>query len=135
LQQSCSRFRKFRFILFLIAACDMAGPGFDGSPRILRDPTLAAKNVQCIHTSNDKGTNTRNCHQNWNMGGCGWWQAAAGPFPKGSHGLCPYIYNSAFKNDFFAEERPNYCPVGPRGQLSYPEGYTMGYMEPRTQKM
>jgi hypothetical protein len=61
----------------------MAGPGFDATFRKTPDPTLAAKNVQCIHTSSDKGTSSRNCCQNWNMGDCGKRQPAAGPFPKG----------------------------------------------------
>lgn len=34
------------------------------------------------------------------MGYCGQWQLAAGPYPLGSHGLCPHIYNMAFTTDF-----------------------------------
>jgi hypothetical protein len=64
------------------------------------DPKPAAKNVACINTSDDKGTSVYNCHQNFRMGKCGKSQAAAGPYPKGSHGLCPYFYNEAFENNF-----------------------------------
>lgn len=71
----------------------------------------SAKMVQCIHTSSDKGTYKRDCHQNWMLGTCGWYQAAAGPPPLGSHGLCPYFYNSAFENKFYAIQRPDYCPL------------------------
>lgn len=49
-----------------IDACDMAGPGFDSKPT--SDHRLAAQNVQCIHTSRDKGTKFSLCHQNWKMG-------------------------------------------------------------------
>lgn len=66
------------------------------------DPKPAAKNVACINTSSDKGTVVYNCHQNFRMGVCGFAQVAAGPYPLGSHGLCPYIYLSAFDNDFVA---------------------------------
>lgn len=72
------------------------GPGFDNTI----DPTPAAKNIACIHTSNDKGTMTYNCHQNFRMGLCGFLQAAAGSYPLGSHGLCPYFYNLAFTNEY-----------------------------------
>lgn len=64
------------------------------------DPKPAAKNVACISTSSDKGTVVYNCHQNFRMGICGFAQVAAGPYPLGSHGLCPYMYLSAFENDF-----------------------------------
>jgi hypothetical protein len=64
------------------------------------DPKPAAKNVACINTSYDKGTYIYNCHQNFRMGNCGYSQAGAGSFPLGSHGLCPYFYNLAFKNNF-----------------------------------
>ena len=52
--------------------CDPAGPGFDyNNHKIPELPTLAAKNVQCIHTTNNYGTYNYNCHQNWRMGYCG----------------------------------------------------------------
>lgn len=85
--------------------CELTGPGFGPiwffwpNPRA-RDPKLASKNSQCINTSTDKGTSTYNCHQNFRMGTCGESQPAAGPYPLGSHGLCPYFYNSAFDRKF-----------------------------------
>jgi hypothetical protein len=45
-----------------IYACDPAGPGFF---YYKKDPKRAANFVQCINTSNDKGTSNYNCHQNW----------------------------------------------------------------------
>lgn len=72
------------------------GYGFD----YYEDPKPAAKNVACIDTSWDRGTNVYNCHQNFRMGFYGYSQPAAGPYPLGSHGLCPYFYNSSFTNDF-----------------------------------
>lgn len=85
--------------------CDLAGPGFGPvwlfwpNPRA-KDPKLASKNTQCIYTSSDKGITVYECHQNFRMGYCGASQAAAGPFPLGSHGLCPYFYNLAFDHEF-----------------------------------
>lgn len=107
----------------------MAGPGFDGRGHRL-DPKLSAINVQCIHTSSDKGTSSRNCHQNWSMGNCGYRQDAAGPAPKGSHGLCPYIYNTAFERDFMAVRRPRRC-AAIKEAICWPDFYKMGYMEKR----
>ena len=49
-----------------IYACDPAGPGFF---YYRKDPKRAAKFVQCINTSRDKGTATYNCHQNWRFEG------------------------------------------------------------------
>uniref|UniRef100_A0A182PTT6 Lipase domain-containing protein n=1 Tax=Anopheles epiroticus TaxID=199890 RepID=A0A182PTT6_9DIPT len=91
-----------------IDTCDMAGPGFDTDRAFKQmDFRNAAKNVQCIHTSIDKGTKFPNkCHQNWRMGLCGLRQAAAGPPPLGSHGLCPVFYNLAFKYQFLAQPKP-----------------------------
>lgn len=73
-----------------IDLCDPAGVGFDGTPRA-KVPTLAAQNVACIDTSTNYGTGNYNCHQNFRMGACGSAQAAHGSYPKGSHGLCPYM--------------------------------------------
>uniref|UniRef100_A0AAG5DN71 Lipase domain-containing protein n=1 Tax=Anopheles atroparvus TaxID=41427 RepID=A0AAG5DN71_ANOAO len=115
-----------------IDTCDMAGPGFDGDRMFKQGNFLAAaKNVQCIHTSIDKGTKFPNkCHQNWRMGMCGFRQAAAGPPPLGSHGLCPVFYNLAFKYQFLAQPKPLECAsVGE--QANYPRNYRMGYMEDR----
>jgi Lipase len=112
-------------------ACDPAGPGFDDKIKNLGNYSKAAKNVQCIHTSLDKGTKTRTCDQNWNMGVCGWSQVGAMQPPMGSHGLCPYFYNSAFTNAFEAIPRPDFCPVLPNTAASWPAGFKMGYMETR----
>lgn len=87
--------------------CELTGPGFGPvwffwpNPKA-RDPKLASKNTQCINTSTDKGTNVYDCHQNFRMGNCGVTQPAAGPYPLGSHGLCPYFYNHAFNHKFVA---------------------------------
>ena len=117
-----------------IDTCDMAGPAFDGNRLYGRvDRRIAAKNVQCIHTSIDKGTRfTNTCHQNWKMGQCGMRQIGAQRPPLGSHGLCPIFYNSAFRNDFVAIPKRLVCPVGPLEMFrkpNYPKGYKMGYME------
>lgn len=108
--------------------CDPAGPGFEG--RNLGDYSLAAQNVQCIHTSNNYGTMKRNCTQNWCMGVCGYAQVGAGPFPKGSHGLCPYYYTASFKHNFIAWENIYGCQTT-RAVSDYPEDFKMGYMETR----
>ncbi|XP_070505591.1 phospholipase A1-like [Chironomus tepperi] len=81
-----------------IYACDPAGPGFDPIYRL--DPKTSANFVQCIHTSNTYGTKVYNCHQDWRMGVCGHKQNGAGPFPYGSHGLCPYFFLSSFSENF-----------------------------------
>nr|XP_019527550.2 pancreatic triacylglycerol lipase-like [Aedes albopictus] len=127
-QLSIEAGRRFGFRkLGRLDACEPAGPGFD-SDRVfaMLDPKFAAKKVQCIHTSSDKGTFRRECHQDWNMGNCGTNQLAAGPYPKGSHGLCPYFYNSAFANEFRAIPKPNEClsfravwPISDRVRMGY----------------
>ncbi|CRL05725.1 CLUMA_CG018755, isoform A [Clunio marinus] len=109
-----------------------AGPGFEHLP--MSDASLAAENVQCIHTSNTYGTMKRNCTQNWNMGYCGWSQVGAMPFPKGSHGLCPIFYNVAFQHTFLAWENVYNCP-SKRAAGTYPEEFKMGYMEGRKSKV
>ncbi|XP_062558631.1 inactive pancreatic lipase-related protein 1-like [Armigeres subalbatus] len=127
-QSSIEAGRRFGFRrIGRIDVCDPAGPGFDGD-RVFSslDPKCAAKNVQCIHTSNDKGTFVRECSQNWNMGNCGTNQPAAGQYPKGSHGLCPYFYNSAFVNEFRAVDKPKEC-FSFRAVAPIPEGFRMGY--------
>lgn len=96
---------------------------------ISKDPKLAAKNVQCINTSNDKGTVVYNCHQNWRMGSCGTSQIGSTVPPMMSHGLCPYFYTSAFKNDFKYKNSTG-CS-NPRPALKLPLNYKMGYMELR----
>lgn len=99
-----------------------AGPGFD----IFVDPKPAAKNVECINTSTDKGTPIYNCHQNFRMGFCGFSQAASGSYPVGSHGLCPYFYNLAFTHDFVNNNFHN-C-VSDRPIKDPPNNVKMGYL-------
>lgn len=79
--------------------CDPAGPDFDGNSR--RVPCRrSAINVASIHTSEDYGTRIYDCHQNFRMGHCGKWQDGSTVPPKRSHGMCPYIYNFSFTNDY-----------------------------------
>ncbi|XP_055634469.1 hepatic triacylglycerol lipase-like [Toxorhynchites rutilus septentrionalis] len=120
--------RRFGFQkLDRIDTCDNAGPGFDSDTRYsLLDPKLAAKKVQCIHTSANYGSRRRDCHINWNMGVCGRDQPAAGPFPKGSHGLCPYFYSSAFTHNFNPIPKPKSCSSHKYAH-SWPRGLRMGY--------
>lgn len=107
-----------------IDACDPAGPGFDGVWRTV-DPKLAARHVACINTSIDKGTKIYNCHQNFRMGNCGVSQPAAGPRPLGNHGMCPYLYNSAF--DFEFEPSYDTACKSDRAVQNIPDGLIMGY--------
>ncbi|XP_055603067.1 uncharacterized protein LOC129751538 [Uranotaenia lowii] len=110
-----------------IDACEPARPGFDDNSAFSgKDPKMAAKMVQCIHTSNSLGTVLRNCHVDWNMGNCGKDQPAAGPYPKGSHGLCPHFYNSAFERSFVPVKKPSDCESS-RPVLEWPVGLRMGY--------
>lgn len=62
------------------------------------------------------------------MGYCGFSQIAAGPYPLGSHGLCPYFYNSAFNNTFYAIPKPAGCPISNRLPPIIPDGMAMGYV-------
>ncbi|XP_055627225.1 uncharacterized protein LOC129769160 [Toxorhynchites rutilus septentrionalis] len=120
-----------------IDTCDMAGPGFD-QDRFFKGINFrnAAQNVQCIHTSTDKGTKLMNkCHQDWRMGQCGFKQPAAGKPPLGSHGLCPVFYNLAFSEGFYAEPRPSTCEIVKDRETDYPTGFRMGYMEKRKRKV
>jgi hypothetical protein len=64
------------------------------------------------------------------MGVCGYAQVGAMPFPKGSHGLCPFFYTAAFKHDFIAWKNIYGCP-STRAAPDYPELFRMGYMETR----
>lgn len=109
----------------------MAGPGFDHRPQ-QPDHRLAARNVQCVHTSSgEKGTRLFRCHQNWRLGNCGYWQAAATQPPCGSHGLCPYMYVAAFERAFRAVRRPADCAIGRWEARDWPAGFRMGYLEER----
>jgi hypothetical protein len=108
-----------------IDACDPAGPGFDNLMSTA-NPQNAAKNVQCINTSIDKGTSIYNCHQNFRMGRCGILQPGSTTYPKRHHGLCPYYYNSAFKNDFIPRQ-DNECRSR-REPESFPQNLKMGFL-------
>lgn len=110
-----------------------------------KDPKKAAKNVQCINTSNNFGTNIYSCHQNWRMGNCGFVQPVV-PYelltpkcdmtmkcfaePLISHTLCPDIYISAFKNNFKNNDENN-C-ISFRRAKNVPVEYKMGYNETKT---
>ncbi|XP_063709233.1 hepatic triacylglycerol lipase-like [Culicoides brevitarsis] len=108
-----------------IDVCDPAGPSFFGDIDLALKYSLAADYVQCIHTSIDKGTYQRYCPFSWNMGSCGHLQEAATVPPRMSHGLCPYIYTSAFKNDFKAVPNKRLCATTKAGEVK--EGLVMGY--------
>lgn len=120
----------------------MAAPGFDRV--VTTNPKKAAKNVQCIHTSEGIGTSERHCHQDWLLGICGTYQPAADEVKfvlcqlmkncgnstaMAHHTTCPYFYNSAFTNDFIAN---NYyeCKSN-RTAKNLPENFKMGFMETR----
>ncbi|XP_065080224.1 uncharacterized protein LOC135703043 [Ochlerotatus camptorhynchus] len=110
-----------------IDVCELTGVRFDNDKSyFLLDPKQAAKSVQCIHTSEIFGTARRDCHVSWSLGRCGRDQPAAGPFPKGSHGLCPYFYNSAFSHSFYAQPKPMNCNSN-RYASTWPPGFKMGY--------
>lgn len=107
--------------------CDIAGPMFRK-----KDFKAAAKNVQCIHTSNDYGTNYYDgCHQNWRMGKCGIIQEGAREAPYRSHGMCPILYNLAFEHEFLATGNIGKCQLRRKDAASYPERFRMGYRESR----
>jgi hypothetical protein len=103
------------------------GPGFDGTRRA-KDPKLASNKTSCINTSTDKGTSNYNCHRNFRMGKCGSSQPAAGPFPLGSHGLCPYFYNLAF-NQTFASNNFFKCTSRRLANLTLSPNVRMGYLD------
>lgn len=110
-----------------IDICDMAGPGFDNKVFKKCDYRGSAENVQCIHTSRNRGTRcTTGCHQNWLMGHCGEYQDAAAGLRSKSHVMCPLFYISSFENPFYAV-KTNECTLSTPAQ--FPEFYKMGYME------
>lgn len=83
-----------------VDCCDPAGPLFTPiSESVIHAPNSAIF-VQCIHTSNDKGTTGRYCQIDINMGKCGNSQPGATEPPYLSHGLCPVMYGNAFMVDF-----------------------------------
>lgn len=110
--------------------CEPTGVGFGPicffwpNPKT-QDPKLASNNTQCINTSTDKGTSNYDCHQNFRMGQCGSWQPAAGPFPLGSHGLCPYFYNYAFDHKFVPN---NYFKCKSGNEAEELTNVQMGYL-------
>jgi hypothetical protein len=110
-----------------IYACDPAGVGFTFYNR---DSRKAARFVQCINTSTDKGTSYYNCHQNWRLGECGNRQIAAGKFPMGSHGLCPFFFAKSFRHDFVARNDIYNCKSS-RFVMDLPSDYIMGMRETR----
>lgn len=112
---------------FPILACDMAGPGFDP---IAIDHSKAGKNVQCFHTSRDKGTLIHSCHRNIMLGSCGFSQpSVASQMHLGSHGLCVQIYINSFDYPFYALKTPPPECVSFRMAARIPNEYTVGYEE------
>lgn len=88
---------------------------------------MAGQNVQCIHTSREYGTKFSMCNQDWKMGNCGVTQDAASKPPNGSHGLCPYFYNLAFRHPFYAVPKPRKCRA--KNEASrWPKKFRMGYL-------
>ncbi|KAH8403471.1 hypothetical protein KR222_006883, partial [Zaprionus bogoriensis] len=110
-----------------IDTCDMAGPGFDP---IVLDHSKAGKNVQCFHTSLDKGTLVHSCHRNIMLGGCGLSQpSVASQIHLGSHGLCVQIYINTFDYPFYAVKDPPRECVSITAAANIPNDYTVGYEE------
>lgn len=138
--------RIFRFYTILYdldkyigdLACEPAGPLFFGDLAYdLRGPaSLAAKNVQCIHTSVVYGTMARNCHQDWEMGNCGIDQAVAknstietnlgDTLQFRNHNACPLFYTEAFQHNFPAVN--NRCCLAIHRAV--PSDFNMGYRQP-----
>ncbi|XP_052873394.1 uncharacterized protein LOC128278704 [Anopheles cruzii] len=112
-----------------IDVCDIVGNGFDTSDTNAPNHRVAAKNVQCIHTSRNYGTRHRSsCHQDWIMGDCGANQLAAPLSAWGSHGVCTLLYNSAFEHEFLAGPKPANCTADSELR-TWPVGFRMGYQE------
>lgn len=97
--------------------CDPAGPGFDFF-ETTTGPTQAAKNVQCIHTTNLLGTGVYNCDHDWRMGNdCGFGQTWDG---ERSHNICNDYYNAAFDRDFLPLAKSD-CPSAMPIDITRPE--------------
>jgi len=108
-------------------ACDMAGPGFDP---IAVDHSKAGKNVQCFHSSRDKGTLIHSCHRNIMFGSCGLSQpSVASQLHLGSHGLCVDIYINTFDYPFYALKSPPSECISFTTAAKIPNDYTVGYEE------
>lgn len=133
-----STFRRFIFNFYTIIEIDFLSLCLLWTSRLCAcvsssnqpDHRAAAQNVQCIHTSRDKGTRFYNCHQDWRLGNCGLTQVASNSPPLGSHGLCPYMYVNAFDHEFYAVIKPDDC-VSKRMANYWPPKFKMGYMEKR----
>lgn len=111
--------------------CDNAGIGFDAKSG-RKNHRQSAQFVQCLHTSNDKGTKEyNNCHQNWRLGDCGRSQPAASDPPFGSHGLCPYFYVNSFDHKFCAIPKPKKCKATEPANIHSMDCFEMGYRETR----
>lgn len=111
----------------IILACDMAGPGFDP---IAIDHSKAGKNVQCFHSSRDKGTLIHSCHRNIMFGSCGLSQpSVASQLHLGSHGLCVDIYINTFDYPFYALKSPPSECISFTTPAKIPNDYTVGYEE------
>lgn len=83
-----------------VDCCDPAGPSFSANVISVKHAKACAKQVQCIHTSTDKGTSLRYCQKDINMGKCGQYQIGATAPPLLSHGLCPIFYRNSFTYEF-----------------------------------
>lgn len=83
-----------------VDCCDPAGPLFPHKSDSVKHAFYSAIFVQCMHTSDDKGTKLRFCKTDVNLGECGRKQPGATIAPYFSHGLCPIMYNNAFNVDF-----------------------------------
>ncbi|XP_034102922.1 uncharacterized protein LOC117567202 [Drosophila albomicans] len=115
------------FTLQNIDTCDMAGPGFDP---IAVDHSKAGKNVQCFHSSRDKGTLIHSCHRNIMLGSCGLSQpSVASQLHLGSHGLCVDIYINSFDYPFYALKSPPPECISFTAAAKIPDDYTVGYDE------
>lgn len=62
------------------------------------------------------------------MGTCGVMQPGTNN-AAANHGLCPFLYTSAFENDFYAVNA-SFC-FSNRVATKIPPKYKMGYMETR----
>lgn len=112
--------------------CEPTGILFDNAP----DPKKAAKSVECINTSNLEGTMNYNCHQNWRLGLCGFYQFAANK-ERDSHQFCNYFYNASFTNEFkpfpYGEIASIFCFAGTNLTASTTgvcSNARMGYLNP-----
>ena len=63
------------------------------------------------------------------MGTCGIIQPGSSLKFASNHGICPYLYTSAFENNFYAVNSP-LC-LSSRVAAKLPTKFKMGYMEDR----